>query len=128
VRLSPNYPLLRRSGAAAYGAAGRADDAFAELVAALLIAPDDVDILAAVAQIYLDSDRPGDAIPVLQRVLALRANRYQTHYALAVALSRAGRTEEAAREFQQFERLSREAIEGRRREVAGKPAQREDAR
>jgi tetratricopeptide (TPR) repeat protein len=121
VRLSPNAPVVHRELAAAYLAAGRADDAFAELVAALLIAPDDADALAAVGQLYLDTDREAEAIPVLQRVLTVRADRYETHYALAVALSRAGRTGEAAREFERFERLSRQALEDRRRAVAGEP-------
>jgi Flp pilus assembly protein TadD len=118
-RLSPNNPTIRRELAAAFVAAGRSDDAFVELVAALLIAPEDAESLAAVGQIYLDTDRPAEAIPVLQRVLAVRANRYETHYALATALSRVGRTADAAREFERFDRLSREALAARRRSVAG---------
>jgi tetratricopeptide (TPR) repeat protein len=119
MRLSPNDPVIRRELAAAYVAAGRSDDAFAEHVAALLIAPEDAAALAAVGQLYIDNDRAVEAIPVLRRALAVRADRYETHYALAVALSRTGRTEEAAGEFERFERLSRQAIEGRRRSVAG---------
>jgi tetratricopeptide (TPR) repeat protein len=133
VRLSPNDPVIRRELAAAYVAAGRTDDAFAELVAALLIAPDDAAALAAVGQLYLDTDRPTEAIAVLRRTLAVRSDRYETHYALAVALSRAGRAEEAAVEFERFERLSRQALDARRRAVAGEPgppaaATREDTR
>lgn len=122
VRLSPNDPLLRRELAAALVAAGRTDEAFAELVAALLIAPDNAEALAALADLYVDSDRPHEAIPVLRRVLTIRPTRYQTHYTLAVALSRAGHAEEAAREFERFERLSREALDARRRSVVGEPA------
>jgi tetratricopeptide (TPR) repeat protein len=121
VQLSPNDPALRRELAAAFVAADRFEDAFAELVAALLIAPDDADVLAAVGQMFLDSERAAEAIAPLRRALAVKANRYQTHYSLAVALSRAGRTEEAAREFEWFERLSRQALENRRRDVAGQP-------
>jgi tetratricopeptide (TPR) repeat protein len=117
--LSPNDPVIRRELAAAFVAAGRADDAFAELVAALLLAPENVEVLAAVGQLYLDTDRPAEAIPVLQRVLAIRATRYETHYALATALSRVGRTGDAARAFERFDRLSREALADRRRSVAG---------
>jgi tetratricopeptide (TPR) repeat protein len=119
VRLSPNDPVLRREFAAAFVAAGRFEDAFAELVAALLIAPDEADVLAAMGQMFLDTERAGEAIAPLRRALAVKADRYETHYALAVALSRAGRTEEAAREFEQFERLSRQALEERRRIMAG---------
>lgn len=127
-RLSPNDPAIRRELGAAYVAAGRPDDAFAEFVAALLISPENVDVLAAVGQLYIDTDRPADAIPVLERVLAIRATRYETHYALAVALSRVGRTDDAAREFQRFERLSREALDARRKSVAGDAGPGQDPR
>ena len=119
VRLSPNDPGLRRELAAGLAGAGRFDDAFAELVAALLVAPGDAEVLAAVGQLFVDSDRPGEAIAPLRRALAVNAGRYQTHYALAVALSRAGKAEEAAHEFEQFDRLSRQAMDSRRRAVAG---------
>ena len=119
VRLSPNDAVLRRECAAAFVAAGRFDDAFTELVAALLIAPGDAEVLAAVGQMFLDSDRAQEAIAPLRRALAVKADRYATHYALAVALSRAGRSGEAAREFETFERLSRQALVERRRVTAG---------
>ena len=122
VRLSPNDSVLRRESAGALVAAGRFDDAFAEFVAALLIAPDDAEVLAAVGQMFLDTDRAGEAIAPLRRALAVKADRYQTHYALAVALSRAGQANEAAREFERFERLSRQALEERRRVTAGQAA------
>lgn len=121
VALSPNDPALRRELAAALVAADRFEDAFAELVAALLIAPDDADLLAAVGQLFLDTNRAAEAIAPLRRALVVKADRYQTHYALAVALSRSGRTEDAAREFEHFERLSRRALDDRRRDVAGQP-------
>jgi hypothetical protein len=49
----------------------------------------------------------------------VKADRHETHYALAVALSRAGRREEAAREFELFERFNQRALEERRRIMAG---------
>jgi hypothetical protein len=39
-----------------------------------------------------------------------------------VALSRAGRAEDAARQFERFERMSGQALEHRRREVTGQAA------
>ena len=119
VRLSPNDPVIRRELAAAYAAADRPADAFAELVAALLIDPRNADVLAALGQLYLDTDRPADAIPPLTRALQVKRDRYETHYALALALSRVGRTDDAQREFEQFERLSNQALEQRRRTIAG---------
>jgi tetratricopeptide (TPR) repeat protein len=119
VRLNPNSPVLRRELASALVAGGRFDEAFTELVAALLLAPKDAEVLAAMGQLFLDADRAGDAIAPLRRALAVKADRFQTHYALAVALSRAGMSEDARREFAEFERLSRQALAERRRTVAG---------
>ena len=121
VRLNPNVPALRRECGAALVAAGRFDDAFAEFVMALLMSPDDAEVLAALGQMFLDTDRAPEAIAPLQRALAVKADRYQTHYALATALSRAGRADDAAREFSAFDRLSRQATQDRRRSVAGQP-------
>jgi tetratricopeptide (TPR) repeat protein len=121
VRLNPNDPALRREFGAALVAAGRFDDAFAEFVVALLIAPDDAEVLAAVGQMFLDTDRAQEAIAPLRRALAVKADRYETHYALATALARAGRPDDAAREFAEFDRLSRQATQNRRRVVAGQP-------
>jgi tetratricopeptide (TPR) repeat protein len=121
VRLNPNDSALRREYGAALVAAGRFDDAFAEFVAALLTSPDDAEVLAAVGQMFLDTDRAPEAIAPLQRALAVKRDRYQTRYALATALSRAGRTDDAAREFREFERLSRQAMQDRRRVMAGEP-------
>jgi tetratricopeptide (TPR) repeat protein len=119
VRLNPNDPLIHRELAGAYAAAGRIDDAFAELVAALLIDPRDVEAIAAVGQLFLDSDRADDAVAALRKAVGMKPNGLKTRYAFAVALSRAGQTEEAARQFAEFERMSRQALEDRRREVAG---------
>jgi len=121
VRLNPNDPALRREFGAALVAAGRFDDAFAEFVVALLIAPDDAEVLAAAGQMFLDTDRAPEAIAPLRRALAVKADRYATHYALATAFSRAGRADDAAREFKEFDRLSRQAMQDRRRVVAGQP-------
>ena len=119
VRLNPGSPVLRRELAAALVAGGRVEEAFTELVAALLVAPTDAEVLAAIGQLLLDADRADEALAPLRRALAVKADRFQTHYALAVALSRAGRAEDAKREFEQFERLSRQAVAERRRVVAG---------
>ena len=122
VRLHPNDPVIHRELAGAYAAAGRIDDAFADLVAALLLDPRDAEAMAAVGQLFLDTDRAADAVSVLSKAVKMNADRLETHYALAVALSRAGRPEQAARQFEQFERMSRETLERRRREVSGQTA------
>ena len=119
VRLNPGSPVLRRELASALVAGGRFEEAFTEFAVALLTAPKDAEVLAAVGQLFLDADRAADAIAPLRRALAVKADRFQTHYALAVALSRAGQTDEAKQQFERFERLSRQAIDERRRTVAG---------
>jgi tetratricopeptide (TPR) repeat protein len=119
VRLNTNDPVIHRELAGAYLEAGRIDEAFAELVAALLIDPRDVDAMAAAGRLFLDQDRASDAVTVLSRAVEVSPNRAEAHYALALALSRAGRAEDAARQFERFDRLSREALEHRRREVTG---------
>ena len=98
---------------------GRFEEAFTEFVAALLLAPKDAEVLAAIGQLFLDADRAADAVAPLRRAIVVKADRFQSHYALAVALSRTGRADEAKQEFEQFERLSRQAIDERRRTVAG---------
>ena len=128
VRLHPNDPVIHRELAGAYAAAGRSDEAFAELVAALLIDPRDVAAMAAVGQLFLDADRATDAIAVLTRALELNPDRLETRYALAVALTRAGRAEEAGRRFAEFERMSRQASDERRREVTGQAGPNDAAR
>jgi tetratricopeptide (TPR) repeat protein len=119
VRLNPGSPVLRRELGSALVAGGRFEEAFTELVIALLASPQDAEVLAAIGQLFLDADRAEDAIAPLRGALAVKADRFQTHYALAVALSRTGRTDEAKQEFERFERLSRQAIDERRRTVAG---------
>lgn len=121
-RLSPNDPVIHRELAAAYAAAGKTDDAFAELVAALLIDPRNADALTAVGQFLLETDRAADAIAVLNRAVAADPGKAEAHYALAMALARAGRAEDAARQFERFERLSRDALQQRRRAVTGQAA------
>jgi tetratricopeptide (TPR) repeat protein len=119
VLLNPNDPVIHRELAGAYAGAGRITDALNELAAALLLNPRDVDAMAAAGNLLLDNDRAADAVALLTRAAGINPDRAQTHYALAVALSRAGQTDDASREFDVFERLSRDALDERRREVNG---------
>ncbi|HEY1308126.1 MAG TPA: tetratricopeptide repeat protein [Vicinamibacterales bacterium] len=114
VRLTPNDPLVHRELAGALAAADRIDDAFAELVAALLINPDDVSTTVAIGQLFLDNGRYDDAVTALRRTLQLAPDRFETHYALGAAMTHLGRTSEAAREFESFERARLQMVEKRR--------------
>ena len=102
----------------AYSAAGRTDNAFGELIAALLIDPSDGQTHAAVGQLYLDAGRHADAVAAFRRALELAPARFEVRDALATALTRAGDTAEAAKEFEIYERQRREALELRRRDIA----------
>jgi tetratricopeptide (TPR) repeat protein len=124
-RLDPNNPGIRRELAGAYAANGRGDDAFAELLAALLIDSRDGRAHAGIGQLYLDAGRDAEAVTAFNRALELMPERYETRYALATAYTRLGRTAEAAREFDQFERVRREKLDERRRNIAREVEQEE---
>jgi tetratricopeptide (TPR) repeat protein len=117
VRLNPNDPVAHRELAGALAADDRIDDAFAELVAALLIDPADVSVLAAIGQLFLDNGRHAEAVVPLRRTLQLAPGRFETHYALATALTHLGETADAAREREHFERGRQQMVEKRRREL-----------
>jgi tetratricopeptide (TPR) repeat protein len=117
VSLNPNDPLAHKELAAACAAAGRMDEAFRELVAALLIAPRDAHAFAAIGQMYIDAGRDADAVPALTRALELMPASYEPRYALATALTRLGRTEDAARELAIYERGRQDMLERRRRQM-----------
>jgi tetratricopeptide (TPR) repeat protein len=128
VRLHPNDANLRKQLASAFAGADRMDDAFAELVAALLIDPGDAQAHAAIGQIFLDTARESQAVDSLKRALELSPERFETHYALATALKRLGRTDDAERELAVFERALREAQDRHRRQIASDVEQEEALR
>jgi tetratricopeptide (TPR) repeat protein len=124
-RLNPNDPNIRKELAGAYTAQGREDDAFCELMAVLLIDPRDAQAHATIGQLYLDAGRDAEAVTAFTRALELMPDRYETRYALATAFTRLGRTDEAAREFDLFERIRREKLDERRRDIAREVEQQE---
>ena len=117
---------MRQELANAYASSGHVDDAFAELIAALLINPANAALHAAVGQLRMDNGRPADAIPALTRALELNPQRYEVRYALATALARSGNTVEAATQLELFEQARRHALEQRRQEIE-QDVEKEDA-
>jgi tetratricopeptide (TPR) repeat protein len=117
VRLNPNDANIRKEFAATYIAAARPGDAFCELVAALLIDSRDAHAHSAIGQLYLDTGRTAEAVAAFRRALELMPSAFEVRYALATALSRAGDTAEAARQFEAYERQRRAALEQRRRDL-----------
>jgi tetratricopeptide (TPR) repeat protein len=128
VRLQPNDPNIRKELASAYAAESRTDDAFGELMAALLIDGRDAQAHAAIGQLYLDAGRDAEAVAAFNRALELMPDRYEIRYALATAHTRLGHAAEAARQLETFERFRREALERRRRDIASDVEQQERLR
>jgi tetratricopeptide (TPR) repeat protein len=126
LRFSPNDPNIHKELASVYAAHDRADDAFCELMAALLIDRRDAGAHSAIGQLYLDSGRDGEAVAAFNRALELMPGYYETRYALATAHTRLGHAAEAARQLDLFERARREALEQSRRDFASE-AEREEA-
>jgi len=128
VRLAPNDPAIHTELAGAYAVQGLVDEAFRELVAALLIDPGDVHAYAAVGQLRLDAGADEEAVVAFSRALELMPERYEMRFGLATALTRLGRTSEAARQLERFERDRIETEEQRRREIAKDVEQQESMR
>jgi tetratricopeptide (TPR) repeat protein len=127
-RLNPNDPNVHKELAAAYAAEGRAGDAFSELMAVVLIDRRDAQTHASIGQLYLDTGRNTDAVAAFGRGLELRPAGYEVRYALATAHTRLGNTAEAARQFEIYDRLRREALDKRRRDIANEVEQEERSR
>ena len=118
VSASPNDPIGHKYLAGALLQQDRVDEAFVELVAALLIDPLDGDAHAGVGQIHLNAGRYDQAVTALRRAVELSANHAEARYALATALMRLGNTQEAARELERFEQAQRQMLADRRRNIS----------
>ncbi len=88
-----------------YAAAGRTAPAEAAATQALALFPDYHHALGQLAQVRLLQGRPGDAVALERRRLQ-SVPRAENVYALARALTLAGRTNEAAPAFAEFERAA----------------------
>jgi len=117
-RLSPNDLNVRKELAAAYAAQGETDEAFCELMAALSIDPRHAQAHASIGQLYLDAGRAADAVTAFTRALELAPGRYEIRYSLATAYTRMGKSTDAQQQLEIFDRLRREALDKRRRDIA----------
>jgi len=127
-RINPNDPNVHKELAAAYAANGGADAAFGELMAALLIDRRDAQAHASIGQLYLDTGHDADAVSAFGRALELKPDGFEIRYALATAHARLGHAAEAARQLEIYDRLRREALEQRRRNIANDTEQEERRR
>jgi len=118
VSASPNDPTTHKQLAGALLQDDRVDDAFVELVAALLIDPRDAGAYAGIGQIHLNAGRYDEAVAALRRAVELSANYTEARYALATALMRLGNTKDATREFERVELAQRQMLAERRRGIS----------
>jgi tetratricopeptide (TPR) repeat protein len=105
LRLSPTHEEARLQ--IAFDDLKRGDAAEAERLAREVVAqtPGSFAGHLALGRALLELDRVGEAIPALERAVALAPESPQSHYSLALAYRRAGRTDDATRERKEFERL-----------------------
>jgi tetratricopeptide (TPR) repeat protein len=118
VRMTPNSGAAHKALGRAYVENGREVDGYAELVVALLVAPDDVEALTALGTWHLMADR-GDSVArsvdALERAVGIDPTNRLAVHALAGALIRVGRAAEGKQRLQESERLQAQAIENDRR-------------
>ena len=117
VRADPNALDLHVDLARVHAEYERRDAAFAEYVAALMIAPNDPNAYLGIAQLHLIGGRHAEAVAPLERVVALHPDYAEARHVLGNALMRLGRTQEATRELTEFQRLQVASTERRRRSM-----------
>jgi len=88
-----------------YSRLERGDEALAEFAIALIIQPTMPDVHVAMAQLHLKDGDYAAAAEDARRAIALSASNKQAHYALATALMRLDKPDEATPEFEAFETL-----------------------
>ena len=126
--LTPNDAVAHKDLAWIYLEQDRTEAALKELGLVIAIEPRDAEAHAAIGRIRLDAGLHADAIVALRRALDLKPTLHEARYALALALKRTGRADEAAREMELFERGRRDATEDRRRTMAAEAQRQEEAR
>jgi tetratricopeptide (TPR) repeat protein len=109
VRANLNDAAAHRELAGVYVKQGRQEEAFAELALAAWLDPDDPLTLVALGHSLMADQRDGDAVAALERAVTLQPGLREARYALAQALTRAGRRADARQQLAEFERLRAEA-------------------
>lgn len=115
VNANPNDAALRKHLAGSLVQQDRAGEALVEFIAALLIDPGDAEAHTGIGQIHLNAGRDADAVDALRRATEIAPASHDARYALANALVRLGRTQEAAEHFVRVEQAQRQMLADRRR-------------
>ena len=83
------------------------------------------DAYVALSSAYVAKGRLHDGVAALQRAIALDPNQPQSHYQLAQIYKKLGRTEDAQRELELFQKLDTQARDKKQRDAGnflqGKP-------
>ncbi len=85
--------------------AGNDEAAAAEYKRALAVAPQNEDASIGLARTLTERDEPAKAIPLLQAVLAENPASIDAHFRLSTAYRKLHRTQDAARELKEYQRL-----------------------
>jgi tetratricopeptide (TPR) repeat protein len=112
--LIPNNVAAHKSLARAYTDEGRDSDAYAELVVALMLDPDDAETLTGIGRVHMSADRVAQAIGTLRRAVAIDPANQQAVHALAEAFVRAGQADEGHKWLEESDRLRARSIEEER--------------
>jgi tetratricopeptide (TPR) repeat protein len=129
VEIHPNDADAHRSLAYTYVRLDRRDEAFAEFAVALWLAPDAADVYVAMSQLDVSNGEFDTAVEDARRAIERNPSSKQARYALATALTRLDRRDDAKPEFDAFERLQAEetaaaarqmTVNGLRREAAAR--------
>ena len=110
VRANLNDAAAHRDLASVYVKQGRQDEAFAELAIAAWLDPDDPLTFVTLGHSLMADQRDEDAVAALERAVSLQPNPREARYALAQALTRASRRDDAQRHLVEFERQRAEAV------------------
>ena len=112
-----NDASAHRDLASVYTKQGRQDEAFAELAIAAWLDPDDPLTLVALGRSLMADRRDEDAVAALERAVKLQPDLREARYALAQALTRAGRSTDARTHLLEFERQRTAAVAREQRDL-----------
>jgi len=121
IEANPNSGEAHRQLGEIYFLQGRDEQALAEFLAATWLDPRDAKAYAAAGQVQARLLKYADAAVTLERALALDPSLREARYALGTSLMRLGKTDEATRALELFQRQQADA------EAAGQRAFQLDA-
>lgn len=117
VRTNLNDAAAHRDLAGIYMKEGRPTEAFPELAIAAWLDPGDQLTFLMLGQTLMADRRNEDAVTVLERAVSLQPDLREARYALAQALTRASRRDDAERHLAEFERQRKEAAAREQRDI-----------